>query len=81
MTALLIRVLGREQTEGLRRVAAWAVLAAVLQGVAYALLVPLLTRLLGDTPADAWPWAAALAVATVAYGATAFTATVRGNRF
>ncbi|MCF1592149.1 ABC transporter ATP-binding protein [Streptomyces muensis] len=81
MTALLIRVLGWEQTEGLRRVAAWAVLAAVLQGVAYALLVPLLTRLLGDTPTDAWPWGAALAVATAAYGATAFTATVRGNRF
>ncbi|QNP74796.1 ABC transporter ATP-binding protein [Streptomyces roseirectus] len=81
MTALLIRVLGREQAEGLRRVAAWAVLAAVLQGVAYALLVPLLTRLLGDTPADAWPWVAALVVATAGYGATAFTATVRGNRF
>ncbi|KUL43440.1 ABC transporter ATP-binding protein [Streptomyces regalis] len=81
MTALLTRVLGREQTEGLRRVLLWAAGAAALQGVAYALLVPLLTRLLGDDPEAAWPWVAALAAATVAYGAAAFGATVRGNRF
>ncbi|MGJ5893090.1 ABC transporter ATP-binding protein [Streptomyces sp. V2] len=81
MTALLTRVLGHERTEGLRRVMLWAVLAAVLQGAAYALLVPLLTRLLSAEPADAWPWAGALAAATAAYGAAAFAATVRGNRF
>ncbi|GHG98910.1 ABC transporter ATP-binding protein [Streptomyces lanatus] len=81
MTALLIRVLGREQTDRLRRVLLWAALAAVLQGVAYALLVPLLTRLLGNDPADAWPWVGALAMATAVYGAVAFAATVRGNRF
>lgn len=81
MTALLTRVLGREQTERLRRVLLWAAVAAALQGVAYALLVPLLTRLLGDAPEAAWPWVAALAAATVAYGAVAFIATVRGNRF
>ncbi|QOV33347.1 ABC transporter ATP-binding protein [Streptomyces ferrugineus] len=81
MTALLTRVLGREQTEGLRRVMLWAVLAAALQGVAYAFLVPLLTRLLGDDPAEAWPWVGALAAATAVYGAAAFAATVRGNRF
>ncbi|WP_151483395.1 ABC transporter ATP-binding protein [Streptomyces albicerus] len=81
MTALLIRVLGRDLTVRLRGVALWAALAAALQGVAYALLVPLLTRLLGDDPGEAWAWVAALAAATTAYGAAAFSATVRGNRF
>jgi ATP-binding cassette subfamily B protein len=81
MTALLIRILGREKTAGLRRVVLWAALAAALQGVAYALLVPLLTGLLGDDPQKAWPWVAALSAATVGYGAVAFTAAVRGNRF
>ncbi|MCD7438230.1 ABC transporter ATP-binding protein/permease [Streptomyces lincolnensis] len=81
MTALLTRVLGREQTRGLRRVLLWAAVAAALQGVAYALLVPLLTRLLGDDPEAAWPWVAALAAATAGYGIVAFGAAVRGNRF
>lgn len=41
---------------------------AVLQGLGFVLLVPLLEALLGPTPADAWPWIVALTVLVVVYG-------------
>lgn len=45
----------------LRRMLAGLIGSAVLQGIGFALLVPLLRALLGPDPDAAWPWLAALA--------------------
>ncbi|KKI21375.1 hypothetical protein XM48_05495, partial [Leucobacter sp. Ag1] len=41
------------------------VLGILLRAVGAVLLVPLVSALFGPSPADAWPWLAALAAATV----------------
>lgn len=51
----------------LRRMLTGLVVSAVLQGVAFALLVPLLRALLGPSPADAWPWLGVLALTFAGY--------------
>ncbi|WP_245671060.1 ABC transporter ATP-binding protein [Nocardia amamiensis] len=53
----------------LRAVAILTLLTAVLQGVVFALLVPVLQALFSSDPADAWPWIAILAVVAAGYGA------------
>ncbi|MCZ4556783.1 ABC transporter ATP-binding protein [Rhodococcus maanshanensis] len=52
----------------LRAVITMTALTAVVQGVLFALLVPVLRALFGPTPAQAWPWIAALTVAAIGYG-------------
>ncbi|ORT47799.1 ABC transporter ATP-binding protein [Frankia sp. KB5] len=67
MIRQLLRVLGPEHAALVRRLIAGLVLAAVAQGVGYALGVPMIEALLGDDPADAWPWFGGVAAATIAY--------------
>lgn len=57
----LLRALGREGSGPLRRLLALMVCASVLQGVAFALLVPLLRTLLSRGSGPAWPWVGAFA--------------------
>ncbi|WP_306364146.1 ABC transporter ATP-binding protein [Nocardia sp. CC227C] len=76
----MIRLLVQTMSEGgadsasavslksLRATLITTVLTAVAQGIAFALLVPVLRALLGPDPADAWPWLAAFAVAAAGYG-------------
>ncbi|MEW2219657.1 ABC transporter ATP-binding protein [Streptomyces sp. NPDC006990] len=67
MIRQLHRVLGPEGSRPLNRLLLLQSGAAVLQGVAFALLVPALKALLGSHPADVWPWLAAFAGCVVAY--------------
>jgi ATP-binding cassette, subfamily B, bacterial IrtB/YbtQ len=65
----LYRVLGPEGSGPLNRLLAVQTGAAVLQGVAFALLVPVLRVLLGEKPGDVWPWLTALVVCSLGYAA------------
>ncbi|MGW2086493.1 ABC transporter ATP-binding protein [Streptomyces sp. NPDC001880] len=65
MIGLLIRVLGERHSGPLRRTVALMSVCAVVEGLSYALLIPLLRALLGGEAQDAWPWLAAFAVAVL----------------
>ncbi|MBZ6227756.1 ABC transporter ATP-binding protein [Streptomyces olivaceus] len=67
MIRQLYRVLGPEGSRPLNRLLALQSGAAVLQGVAFALLVPVLRALLGPDPDEVWPWLTAFAGCAVAY--------------
>lgn len=67
MIGQLLRVLGDEQRPTLRRMLVGLVAAAVLQGVAFALLVPILRALLFADVAGAVPWLGAMAVVVALY--------------
>ncbi|WP_109032441.1 ABC transporter ATP-binding protein [Streptomyces rubrogriseus] len=69
MIRQLYRVLGPEGSRPLNRLLVLQCAAAVLQGVAFALLVPVLRALLGPDPDDVWPWLAAFAGCAVAHAA------------
>ncbi|MFJ9739219.1 ABC transporter ATP-binding protein [Streptomyces sp. NPDC101166] len=56
MIRQLIDVVGPEHARPLRRMVAGLVVGAVLQGIAFALLVPVLEALLGSDPDEVWPW-------------------------
>ncbi|WP_433734165.1 ABC transporter ATP-binding protein [Nocardia sp. CA-129566] len=56
MIRKLLAVVGPEQGAALRKMLAVLVIGAVLQGLAFALLVPILRALLGSDPDSVWPW-------------------------
>ncbi|GAA2781055.1 ABC transporter ATP-binding protein [Crossiella cryophila] len=80
MIRSLLTVLGPGHAAPLRRMIGVMGLAAVLQGAAFALLVPVLRALLGPTPGDAWPWLAVFAVVAVAQAVAAYLAQLAGYR-
>ncbi|MDN5918801.1 MAG: ABC transporter ATP-binding protein/permease [Pseudonocardia sp.] len=59
----MLRVLGHEYATPIRRTVALMTTTAIVEGLSYALVVPVLRALFGRTPADAWPW-------LIAFGAT-----------
>jgi ATP-binding cassette subfamily B protein len=61
------RVLGPEGSRPLNRLLVLQSGAAVLQGIAFALPVPVLRTLLGTRPGDVWPWLTAFAACSLAY--------------
>ncbi|MGA5560604.1 ABC transporter ATP-binding protein [Streptomyces platensis] len=67
MIRQLYRVLGPEGSRPLNRLLALQCGAAVLQGIAFALLVPVLRALLGPDPNDVWPWLTAFVVCALAH--------------
>ncbi|EYT81233.1 ABC transporter ATP-binding protein [Streptomyces sp. Tu 6176] len=67
MIRQLYRVLGPEGSRPLNRLLLLQCGAAVLQGVAFALLVPVLKALLGTHPEDARPWLTAFTGCVLAY--------------
>ncbi|MET8668517.1 ABC transporter ATP-binding protein [Streptomyces tendae] len=67
MIRQLYRVLGPEGSRPLNRLLVLQCGAAVLQGVAFALLVPVLRALLGPRPDDVWPWLTAFAACALAH--------------
>ncbi|MFE6594122.1 ABC transporter ATP-binding protein [Streptomyces sp. NPDC057781] len=69
MIRQLYRVLGPEGSRPLNRLLVLQSGAAVLQGVAFALLVPVLKALLGTDPDDVWPWLTAFTGCVLAYAA------------
>ncbi len=62
MIRRLFGVLDEPAAALLRRMLIGLFAGAVLQGVAFTLLVPVLRALIGPTPVDAWAWLAVLAV-------------------
>lgn len=80
MIRRLFTALGPEHDSALRRLLGWFTVAALLQGVAFVLLVPLLRELLGGEPERAWPWVVVLAVLWVGCAAVNYPATLAGFR-
>ncbi|MFF0204067.1 ABC transporter ATP-binding protein [Streptomyces sp. NPDC005017] len=72
MIRRLIDVVGPEHARPLRRMVTGLVAGAVLQGIAFALLVPLLEALLGPDPDEVWPWMWALLGVAALYGLAYF---------
>ncbi|MFJ9113662.1 ABC transporter ATP-binding protein [Streptomyces sp. NPDC102283] len=56
MISQLLKLVGPEHNRPIRRMITALVVCAVLQGVAFALLVPILEALLGSDPDSVWPW-------------------------
>jgi ATP-binding cassette subfamily B protein len=80
MIRRLFSALGSKHDRALRRLLVWLTAAALLQGVAFVLLVPILRELLGDEPERAWPWVIALAVLWIGYAAVSYPGTLAGYR-
>ncbi|MFI6033331.1 ABC transporter ATP-binding protein [Streptomyces sp. NPDC051315] len=78
MIRVLLRVLGDEHARPLRRTVALMTTTAVAEGLSYALLVPVLRALFGDTPEDAWPWLIAFASAFLVYAALRYLSDLSG---
>lgn len=80
MIRLLLRVLGDEHARPLRRTLALMTTTAVVEGLSYALLVPMLSALFGDEPSHAWPWLGAFAAAAAVCAVLRYRADVSGFR-
>ncbi|WP_330230559.1 ABC transporter ATP-binding protein/permease [Nocardia sp. NBC_00508] len=80
MIRMLLRVLGPEYAPPVRRTVALMTTTAVVEGLSYALLVPVLRALFGSTPGDAWPWLTAFGAAVAAFAALRYLSDLSGFR-
>ncbi|MCP9966524.1 ABC transporter ATP-binding protein/permease [Actinomadura madurae] len=80
MIRLLLRVLGPEYARPVRRALALMTATAVLEGLSYALLIPVLRALFGSTPADARPWLVAFGAAVAVYAVLRYVSDLSGFR-
>ncbi|REE97525.1 ABC transporter ATP-binding protein [Thermomonospora umbrina] len=80
MIRMLLRVLGNEYAGPVRRTVALMTTTAVVEGLSYALLVPVLRALFGGTPADARPWLIAFGTAVAVYAVLRYVSDVSGFR-
>ncbi|RKT52421.1 ABC transporter ATP-binding protein [Saccharothrix australiensis] len=80
MIGMLLRVLGDEYGRPVRRTVALMSAAAAAEGLACALLVPVLRALLGSTPGDAWPWLAAFGAAVAVCAVLRYRGDLTGFR-
>ncbi|GLX40356.1 ABC transporter ATP-binding protein [Streptomyces roseochromogenus] len=80
MIGLLIRVLGERHSGPLRRTVVLMSVCAVVEGLSYALLIPLLRALLGDDAKGAWPWLAAFAVCVLVTSVLGYLSDTSGFR-
>jgi ATP-binding cassette, subfamily B, bacterial IrtB/YbtQ len=80
MIRMLLRVLGHEYAQPMRRTVALMTTTAVVEGLSYALLVPVLRALFGSTPADAWPWLIAFGAAVLVYAVLRYISNLSGFR-
>ncbi|MEV6391348.1 ABC transporter ATP-binding protein [Nocardia xishanensis] len=80
MIRMLLRVLGHEYARPVRRTVALMTTTAIIEGLSYALLVPVLRALFGDTPEDAAPWLIAFGVAVAIYGVLRYLSDLSGFR-
>ncbi|MEO3829737.1 ABC transporter ATP-binding protein [Actinomadura sp. B10D3] len=80
MIRLLLRVLGPEYARPVRRALALMTATAVLEGLSYALLIPVLRGLFGSTPADARPWLAAFGAVVAVYAVLRYVSDLSGFR-
>ncbi|TDV57757.1 ABC transporter ATP-binding protein [Actinophytocola oryzae] len=80
MIRTLLRVLGDEYAKPMRATVALMTTTAVVEGLSYALLVPVLRALFGSTPADVWPWLTAFGAAVAAYAVLRYRSDLSGFR-
>jgi ATP-binding cassette subfamily B protein len=80
MIRTLLRVLGHEYARPVRRTVALMTTTAVAEGLACALLVPVLRELFGSTPEDAWPWLIAFGATFTVYAALRYLGDLSGFR-
>ncbi|WP_328941356.1 ABC transporter ATP-binding protein/permease [Streptomyces sp. NBC_00250] len=80
MIQLLLRVLGREYARPMRRTLALMTTTAVVEGLSYALLVPVLRALFGPTPEDARLWLVAFGAAIAVYATLRYLSDLSGFR-
>ncbi|MGH3241207.1 MAG: ABC transporter ATP-binding protein, partial [Spirillospora sp.] len=80
MISMLLRVLGNQYARPVRRAVALMTAAAILEGLSYALLVPVLQKLFGNTPEDAWPWLIAFGTAVAVYAVLRYASDLSGFR-
>ncbi|MDP9868089.1 MULTISPECIES: ABC transporter ATP-binding protein [Streptosporangium] len=77
---MLLRVLGGEYARPVRRTVALMTATAVVEGLSYALLVPVLRALFGSRPEDARPWLIAFGAAVAVYAALRYVSDLSGFR-
>ncbi|WP_261987451.1 ABC transporter ATP-binding protein [Actinomadura sp. HBU206391] len=75
---MLLRVLGHEYAPPVRRTVALMTTTAVVEGLSYALLVPVLRALFGSTPGDARPWLIAFGAAVAFYAVLRYVSDLSG---
>jgi ATP-binding cassette subfamily B protein len=80
MIRTLLRVLGAGFARPVRRTLALMTVTAVVEGLSYALLVPVLRALFGGTPSDAWPWLVAFGAAVSGYAVLRYGSDLLGFR-
>ncbi|ASR37601.1 ABC transporter [Prauserella marina] len=80
MIRMLLRVLGPSYAPPVRRTVALMTATAVVEGLSYALLVPVLRALFGSTPGDASPWLIAFGVTVACYAVLRYTSDLSGFR-
>ncbi|MFC6932317.1 ABC transporter ATP-binding protein [Actinomadura yumaensis] len=80
MIRMLLRVLGHRYAGPVRRTVALMTATAVVEGLSYALLVPVLRELFGSTPSDARPWLIAFGAAVAVYAALRYVSDLSGFR-
>jgi ATP-binding cassette subfamily B protein len=64
----------------MRRTVALMATTAIVEGLSYALLVPVLRALFGSNPADAWPWLIAFGAAVAVYAVLQYLSNLSGFR-
>ncbi|MGK5671847.1 ABC transporter ATP-binding protein [Micromonospora sp. URMC 106] len=77
---MLLRVLGEGYAPRMRRTVALMATTAIVEGLSYALLVPVLRTLFGSSPADAWPWLIAFGAAVAVYAVLQYLSNLSGFR-
>ncbi|WP_063046944.1 ABC transporter ATP-binding protein [Nocardia pseudovaccinii] len=80
MIRMLLRVLGPEYAPPVRRTVALMTATAIVEGLSYGLLVPILRALFADTPAQARPWLVAFGVAVAVYAVLRYLSDLSGFR-
>ncbi|MGW6915101.1 ABC transporter ATP-binding protein [Kitasatospora sp. NPDC054939] len=80
MIRTLLRVLGRRHARPLVRTLALMTATAIVEGLSYALLAPVLRALLGGTPHQAWPWLGAFGAAVALYAVLRYLGDLAGFR-
>ncbi|MFI9825549.1 ABC transporter ATP-binding protein [Streptomyces sp. NPDC052013] len=80
MIRMLFRVLGDQYARPVRRTVALMTTTAIVEGLSYALLVPVLRSLFGSRPEDAWPWLTAFGSAVAVYAALRYVSDLSGFR-
>ncbi|MET9375781.1 ABC transporter ATP-binding protein [Streptomyces sp. NPDC002992] len=80
MIRMLLRVLGHQHARPMLRTLALMTTTAVVEGLSYALLPPLLRALLGGAPDDAWPWLGAFGATVAAYAVLRYLSDLSGFR-